>query len=210
MSDANNPRSQRFPEQIADASVTIVKARMAMLQRQWTEATPPPEEMTNPIQEAAKIGLEHRRNDRDLLLASARLDEWNALWPRADKTLNALIAAYPEDAEGWNDLGIVKISLRDFDGAGKALVNSVKFSKPSGDTLSNPIYLSAAENLILFYANRARGMRDERSRTGSQEAAVEGDRLAALASEAFRDYSKYAPSADSNRMREELLKLGIR
>ena len=104
------------------------------------------------------VGIEAAPENRELLYIRGVVNRAEGLFAPAARDLERVIDIDPEYAAAWNTLGLVRISLREFDSAEEALERARTLAL-DGDKLRNhepgAEYIATIYNLAMFHENLA-------------------------------------------------------
>lgn len=158
-------KEYRFNDQIGEACQYLAsslwryaEARRAASTGRSGETPPPPQATMNELRQVLDKGLEADPNNRDLWYLNALVHREEGLFPAARSDLERAINIDPEYAEGYNTLGLVLISLKEFDKAEEAYLKARELvlaqAKEQG-LEPGPEYAAILYNLASFHDNLA-------------------------------------------------------
>lgn len=191
----------RFNAQRGEASQYLANAMWERINRQLpprsaflNEGTPyPPAEM-DALRRVLDDGIAVAPDNRDLLYIRGVVNRAEGLFAQAAADLERAVAVDHEYAAAWSTLGLVRISLREFDGAEEALEQARALSKRRAELYNQQPgaeYVSIIYNLATFHE----GLASYYNRENRVAPSVESQRL----------MSKHA--GDARRYLEEFLRL---
>lgn len=208
-------KTYRFNDQKAEASQYLAAAMWERMQARapaqqgfFAEASPyPPAEMAE-MKRVIDNGLSANPDNRDLYYMRAVASRAEGLFAAAARDLEKTVELDPQFAEGWNTLGLVRISLKEFDKAEEALERAktlaLDFAKMSNSE-PGAEYVSIVYNLATFHD----GLASYYLREHRINPTVESERLSSRhAGEARRYFEEFlakepagSPDAQSARAR---------
>lgn len=161
-------KDYRFNDQKAEACQYLavamwerIQARQPASTRPLESAPPLPFHELEDIRRVIALGLDVQPGNRDLWYISGVVNRAEGLFGPAARDLERAIAIDSEYAAAWNTLGLVRISLKEFELAEDALERAKnlaadqarRFNAPLGAEYASTIYNLAAfhDNLAAFY-----------------------------------------------------------
>lgn len=200
-------KEYRFMEQKADACLY----RAGALWNRWEaeharerdgEAFAPDAGQADQLTEILSDGLSADPENRDLWYLRALVERSGGGFAAAEESLGRALAIDPEYVAAWNDLGLARISLKEFDKAEEAFVRAKDLAKrayedagmePGGDYLTALMNLADFHDaLASFYTHEARVNPTEEN---ERELRRHTDAAKRCTSE-IRQYAPYTPPSE--------------